>query len=74
MIKRVSEIFSKIESDFEFAPFEKIIQPIIEDALKEHQKDKGCGSFESRIKAINNGMLGDLQTKLLRFFSRITSQ
>ncbi len=40
MIKRVSEIFSKIESDFEFAPFEKIIQPIIEDALKEHQKDK----------------------------------
>ena len=43
-------------------------------AIEEFANDNGCGSFELRIKAINNGMLGDLQTKLLRFFLRITFQ
>jgi hypothetical protein len=40
MIKTAAEAFSQVGSHFEFAPFEKIIQPIIDDVLKEHQKDK----------------------------------
>ena len=34
----------------------------------------GCGSFGSGIKVLNNDALGDLRTKLLRFFAKITFQ
>lgn len=40
MIKTAAEAFSQVGIHFEFAPFKKIIQPIIDDVLKEHQKDK----------------------------------
>ena len=40
MMKTVVEAFSKIGNDFVFAPFEPIIQPIIDEVLKEYQKDK----------------------------------
>jgi len=40
MAKAVEQIFPKIEDNFEFAPFDKIITPIIKDCLKEKRKDK----------------------------------
>ncbi len=40
MIKVVAKVFSGIENKFEFAPFEAIISPIIQDVLQEKQKDK----------------------------------
>lgn len=40
MIKSVAKVFPGIENKFEFAPFEAIIAPIIEDVLQEKQKGK----------------------------------
>jgi len=40
MTKTAAEAFEQVGSHFEFAPFERIIQPIIDGVLKKHQKDK----------------------------------
>ena len=39
-MKSAAKAVSEIGKDFVFAPFQPIIQPIIHDVLKEHQKDK----------------------------------
>lgn len=39
-MKSAVKAVSEIGKDFVFAPFQPIIQPIIHDVLKEHQKDK----------------------------------
>lgn len=40
MVKSAVEALSKIGINFGFAPFESILQPVIEECLKEHGKDK----------------------------------
>ncbi len=40
MIKSAVEPLSKLGINFGFAPFESILQPVIEECLKEHGKDK----------------------------------
>lgn len=41
MIKATAKVFSEIENQFEFAPFEAIISPIIKDVLKGKKVRKG---------------------------------
>jgi len=40
MVKSAVKAVSEIGKDFVFAPFQPMIQPIIHEVLKEHQKDK----------------------------------